>query len=337
MNQTRSLKDQLDSAKYALDKAVQTVTRLMLVPVSGAPSIKSFEGKPVAFRYTDDNAAGDALYYFHSAANNGAKFGRLVQGVRKSYKNLPYRFDESVVAAYAAYVHVEELKKLRDAEIDAKRAGVKAKASLRTELNLQEGIKLGAVDVGQFKVILAGLEPVRLHAFNAYRKDTLKNIARVIDELIAVKWSYEAWNPYPKDHGYDRAAHALHSSKAKFISSYFEHQHATKTVKPRVDQGHTVKERAEKYALGYIQGYALKLTEKVGEQIANTPELKDCRVLKAEVSSVTLWQDSLCVVSLSKPHGKESWLMELKFHTQMIWNRSCYGLQFNQWPTRLLD
>lgn len=315
MNSTAPLT--LDRAKRNLEAAVDAVKN------SIRPDFKAI------------NRESPLDYFYANAANKGA-FIKRVAACRKAWDLRP-ESDNLIIHAVTVYQQVEEMAAAEKARLTAKRASVKAKADLKAELNLQEGVSLAGVDVGQYKVILAGLEPVRLHVY-ATRLEALKQeiqscrnllkarafILRNHADLSGVeKVAYRATN---------EAHHELYSR----INCWFERSVAYDQASVWVQRSNNperVEDMAQQFALAYVQGYACKLSVKTGEVFANDHMLmnRKLRVVSAKVSTANLWSDSLATIAVEDDSLPT---FALRFHTQMIWNRSCLGNVFNQYPTR---
>lgn len=236
---------------------------------------------------------------------------------------------DAVVLAWTAYETTRLAEKARKAD---KRAAVAAKWDLKAELNLQEGVSLKGVDVGQYKVILAGLEPVRAHVEQA-RHNALREAYHAIRKQLELHVGNAlAAFPHPRYKG--DVAYPKH-----FLSWFKQAESAvTRHVfvsRPQAEIGAHISSEATQFALAYVQGYAAKLSVKTGEAIANDSVLSELSVTvsHATVSSTDLWRNSEATIWITT--GKREF--SLKFHTQIIWNRSCLGKVFNQYPTRRVD
>lgn len=329
MNSSLSLAEQLRRAKRDLEKSVTSVARYMLHPI---------DSRTGTTRYLDRNGPADELYYFQPTAANRATFDKRVNAVRAQFPALQgdAQFIEMTNTALGHYGIVERLAAQRKEQLAQKRASVVAKRDERARLNLQEGVSLAGVDVGQYEVILAGLEPVRQHVY-ARRVETLNASYNAATELLA-------------KHNFQLPRHATHTSKDRLeirtrneaherllepVLRWYTlpYGHTTWTEK-HDDVQATIRSMATQFALAYVQGYAVKLAGKIGEYIAD--ELhphKNVQVVRAIVSSPNLWSTSVCRIVVRFESGVEETVC---YHTQMIWNQSVYGKQFNQWPTRLV-
>lgn len=209
------------------------------------------------------------------------------------------------------------------------------KRDLKAELNLQDGVKLQGVDVGQYKAILAGLEPVRMHVYSIKHAE-LEGLAYQYQKALEMaNWNasaVEAWQVPGYRLGTKDTVYPQHF--ADFFKRGSRVSPPNWCVKPLAERVAYTRATAEQYALAYVQGYAVKLALKTGEAVANDPALAPLaavlKVLRCTVSSPDLWRNSTATIVLS-PDVRE---FSLQFHTQIIWNRSCLGLQFNQYPTR---
>lgn len=319
------MNNELYSAKRALDRASDTARSFMLRQTDNGQ------------RYVDAKE-GSELYYFHANAANRLTFERRLNAAYSVFPELVQRteFARAVAEVQKCYDTVVELAAGEKARIADKRASVAAKRDLKAELNLQEGVSLKGVDVGQYKVILAGLEPVRIHALAAYRKQIsgarteqakllnahAGNVEQVAEWRTGGSERHGKYIEFP-----EHFAHFFEMFSGYGEPRTFRSQPAGKVAKYIEDQ-------AQQKALAYVQGYAAKLSVKTGEEIANDPALAGFEPRTVTVSSSNLWSDSIAVIRMN--NAAKQWA-ELRFHTQMIWNRSCLGLEFNQWPTRRID
>jgi hypothetical protein len=239
-----------------------------------------------------------------------------------------------VEKARQLYTKVEQETAAEKSRLANKRAAVAAKKAQREELQLEEGVKLGGVDVGQYSAILAGLEPVRLHVFTRTVEALRKEQSTIVAKLSAAGWDVKVAYPEPTRVYRDREYYESckrHTEQLRRVSFFCDNVWDSFTRKPvalRPDVEQHIEAAAQKAALAYVQGYAVKLAGKVGEVVANTPELAGTKAVSASVSSDNLWTNSVARIVLDS--GRV-----LTFHTQMILNFSCLGKAFNQWPTRL--
>lgn len=312
----------LSQAKRALEKNVDAVTKYMPLYQPELKAKHSVDGQL-------SSVFMDACYFQANAANRKT-FERHVAALLKaepSLSDLPHPFSILVQNARNAYTVVELGVKAEKARLAEKRHNVAAKAALRAKLDLQEGVELQGVDVGQYGVILQGLEPVRLAVFERSVAAQEADVQQTLVALQLVQMNRESYNPYPRN-SVSEAAHAEYKAKNALLHRYFRSDGGYgKLVALRADVKHVIETYAAKSALAYIQGYAVKLALKSGEAIANEPAMKGLSVASASVDSDNLWRDSVATLTMSD--GKlQVW------HTQMIWNTSCLGNSFNQWPTR---
>lgn len=241
-----------------------------------------------------------------------------------------------VIIARNKHNEARLVEKNRLAAVRAARAD---KAGLKARLNLQEGVSLKGIDVGQYEALLSGLEPVRLHAYKARLESLREELARLTDGLNAFGMNFRNYNPRPEfGHGLARGMADKHYRQvSKTLSLFFQLDYQTGIASPFVDLANRLHSRATQYALGYVQGYAAKLAMKTGEVIANDSFFAHAswEAREARVSTNNLWSDSNATVVIQQKDGGH--VTSVKFHTQMIWNHSCLGKQFNQFPTRRVE
>lgn len=316
----------LSNAKYALDRAVDAVTAY---PLSN-PALKAKHSvrHPGSEHFYPAGPLAD-IHYFHANAANRKTFDKHVAAVLRAEPSLSNNgaFHTLLLNARNAYTTVEIETGAEKARLAAKRQNVAAKAARRVALNLQEGVELRGVDVGQYNVILAGLEPVRQVVYERSVVAQENDVQRALVALQLVDMNTDSYNPYPRNGS--ETQYADYKAKNAILARYFRHGgtggHFV-TLLPNIKA--VIEGFATKAALAYIQGYAVKLAQKAGEAIANDPELKGLSVTSARVNSNNLWRDSTATLVISNAYAT------LVFHTQMIWNVSCLGNSFNQWPTR---
>lgn len=279
----------------------------------------------------------DEVRYCHPTAGNRKTFlkhSAAVEALKLNDATLD-AYIACLVNAYDVLVNESALEKKR---LELKRAGVKAKADLNARLNLQPGVSLKGVDVGQYEVILAGLEPVRVHAEISHTDSLVALKNKYAETLAAHNWNPKLVEKWQKgDSGF------RYFNTPQHFSAFFAPLPRTSTYSGTADQLFTEKSRdeveayinkvAKLFALAYVQGYAAKLAVKTGEVLAESPAISHMKPTACKVSSNDLWHNSLAQIELSGENPTYH-KVTLNFHTQIIWNRSCLGKVFNQYPTR---
>lgn len=273
----------------------------------------------------------DDIRYCHPTAGNRKTFlkhAAAVEALKLNDATLD-AYLACLVNAYDVLVNEAALEKKR---LELKRAGVKAKADLNARLNLQPGVSLKGVDVGQYEVILAGLEPVRAHVYEARRTALRQEIRDVTSLLAKAGFNGEVANPatyHQAKTSYDRhEAFQTWQKLDRRIRAWFTNG-ADSLFVSRTDNVQRLEKLATEFALAYVQGYAAKLAVKTGEVIAN--DFAGFAPVLCWVTSNDLWRNSVAYIKL---HDASKAELVLTFHTQIIWNRSCLGKVFNQYPTR---
>jgi len=309
----------LHSAKRTLEKAKAAFQNLMLTP---AVRMQPIHG---------DNAQWQDLYYSSSTLKS---FRSRFAAFNNAYPNRAEAVRTAASAVIAAWEAYDVARLAEKARLTEKRAAVKAKASLKADLNLQPGVSLKGVDVGQYEVILKGLEPVRLHVYGQ-KKAGLETELSIITRLLADHGNNidvacpKTYATLPLRSREWDDAYESYLTRVNNVRKWFTFSYDGAAVL-RLDNAERIESSAQQFALAYVQGYAAKLAVKTGEQIANDPALAGFRPLAASVSSTNLWRDSEATILLGKGEQRDN----IKFHTQIIWNRSCLGNVFNQYPTR---
>lgn len=276
----------------------------------------------------------DDIRYCHPTAGNRKTFlkhAAAVEALKLNDATLD-AYLACLVNAYDVLVNEAALEKKR---LELKRAGVKAKADLNARLNLQPGVSLKGVDVGQYEVILAGLEPVRAHVELQHTDALVALKNKYTETLAAHNWNPElvkAWRVgNPEAYNYFKApTHFNAFFKAGSRSGGRYGSPADNVCEKSRDEVEAyINKVAKLFALAYVQGYAAKLAVKTGEVIAN--DFAGFAPVLCWVTSNDLWRNSVAYIKL---HDASKAEVVLTFHTQIIWNRSCLGKVFNQYPTR---
>lgn len=311
--------DSLSLARRALDKAQTVFQNTMLS--------NAVRGTASADEAKRDSTEWQNAYYSSSTLKSFTD--RFSKFYAKEFHFAKYA-EPAYLAVVRAWKAYDVARLAEKARLTAKRAVVAAKRDLKTELNLQEGVSLKGVDVGQYKVILAGLEPVRLHVYNV-RKSALLEAGRTMELALAsngwnIAKTYPSYYNGKLQHG-DERPDQFHLF---FILGTFAREFAVR--RPLHESNDMVEAEATQFALAYVQGYAAKLAVKTGEAIAYADvELTGFAPVSAAVTTNNLWSDSIASIILENKNGTSR---TLRFHTQIIWNRSCLGKVFNQYPTR---
>lgn len=316
-------KDLLSRAKSAANRAHEALSDHIIATLKGDTRVcvNGYLSGPV-----------DDIRYSHPSAANYKSSKRLIDAVLAlalGDGKLEFLLGARE-ASHAALVTASAAEKAR---LNEKRAAVKAKAAQRTDLNLQEGVKLAGVDVGQYTTILAGLEEVRAYVEEVHTSNMRDEFAEIVAALDICGYLVSAYNPKPVGYyNWSKARRAVIVAKDEALHRYFNVR--SDMITPKDNVAGLIVAIAKKRALAYVQGYAVKLAGKVGDYIANELHLhKNVAVVSASVSSPNLWSTSVCRVTVRFESGVTE---VIKFHTQMILNTSCLGKLFNQWPTRLV-
>jgi hypothetical protein len=311
----------LNQARRQLDKAQTAFHNIMLSSlVRGTPSAAG-----------DDKAWNDCYYGSSTLKSFTARYVAFAKASPMRAAHAAPIFD-LVRQSWETYDAFRLAEKNR---LAVKRAAVAAKRDLKKELNLQEGVSLKGVDVGQYEVIIKGLEPVRKYVYEVTKSNLESDRDDLAERMEKAGFKVDVVNPATYHTETSRFARELAFDKycdldtriRKWFSVGYD-----KVGTLRSDNAARIVAESKQRALAYIQGYAAKLAVKTGEYIADkglTLAGGVCTVQSASVSTNSLWQDSIATISLG--NGM------IRFHTQVIWNRSCLGKVFNQYPTRLLS
>lgn len=314
----------LNQARRQLDKAQSAFHNIMLSPlVRGTPSAAG-----------DDKAWNDCYYGSSTLKSFTARYVAFAKASPMRAAHAAPIFD-LVRQSWETYDAFRLAEKNR---LAVKRAAVAAKRDLKKELNLQEGVSLKGVDVGQYEVIIKGLEPVRKYVYEVTKSNLESDRDEIVERMEQAGFKADVVNPANYHTETSRFARELAFDKycdldtriRKWFSVGYD-----KVGKLRSDNAARIVAESKQRALAYIQGYAAKLALKTGEVVANDADFAGMEAIECTVSSHNLWSDSFAKIVLAKPVGFAN--ATLRFHTQIIWNRSCLGKVFNQYPTRRIN
>lgn len=297
------------SAKRSLERAVDA-----LKDVLRADNIREVGGE-------------FALSYFYPQSNNRAVFERRVAAIDTKFTQVHLT---GIALVRAGYDLVTRLVAEEKAAKEARKAKTANIAKVRKELKLEDDVEFTSdVDVGQYKTILAALDPIRQHVYETVKTELYAELERFKKLLAATIPPYDSNAVAPRPGVFDnRETYHRKQNYAARLSWFTKPVDNHKNiVAVREDIGSMIRHRAAAEALGAVQGYAAKMAVKVTER---APGVAIDSVAVTAAGAGGLWSYSyLDVVLVNK--ATQRW------HTQIIINRSVYNKLFNQWPTRLLS
>ena len=316
------MNNDLSSLKYRLEKAFTPLKDFLLAERDRNEKITApgyvFEGK--ATRQLA-GAAND-LYYFHPAANRAPKFERLVEAVLDQ---------DPALGRHPGFVGMIEtirtgFKAVVDATIEekARLAGKREDRALRAQQREELGVDLKKIEhatAETYKTLRSALEPVRISVEARYveiLRQTLAHFESVIDEAGSFEDAFLVKNQWGSIEQELPADFGLFFEVDGYVVKTRGYRKATlrKDVKARVAA------RAHEAAESEVSSFAGKLAGKI-DRDANGKKLSSANV----PASGDLWNRSTLIAYL-EDGSKQVWT------TQIIWNRSYKGTEFNQWPTR---
>lgn len=151
-----------------------------------------------------------------------------------------------------------------------------------------------------------------------YRKRCIKHIqediATITVALEAAAYNINAAYPYPGRDIRERVKTIRMIEDRRYAEKFFKPVDQD-TVALRSDIEAVIADLAEKMVSNHFDGYIYKLSKKIGKPVAHAAHLG------------SIWTDCTLIVTCQDGES-QTW------HTQCIFNRSCLGKIFNQWPTR---
>jgi hypothetical protein len=304
----------ISSAKRLLEKAVDAVTHYAFndADLRLKHSVNGYLTGPL-----------DDIRYFHANAANRKTFDKNVARAIKAEPELAspsLPFIGMVNEARAFYTAVEEQTAAEKNRLIEKRAAIAKKraktAHLGTDLSKHE-----QASEATYKTLLAALEPVRVSVEQHYVEsltDKLHHYTQVIKQAGGLAKAFF----YSKSFC---GKVAMRQNLPHDFSFFFKaggwvrDHYTTFTTHSNVKQ--LIAAKALELSHAEVTSFSGKLAGKIDRE-ANGKKL-----ITASVSGITLWQSSILRAVLSDD-SVQVW------NTQIIWNRSCLGTSFNQWPTR---
>jgi len=260
-----------------------------------------------------DGPLNDARY-FHATSANRKGFEKHVAAMVKAEPELmtTYKaeFEPVVNRARQLYLEVEAgvtAEKHRLAEVRAKRAAkAQSKQDLGTDLSKHEH-----ATVATFRALAAGLDPVRQSVERRYH-ELLTERHAALKKQVAKTGDYRT--AFMVDDTF-RPGRKVNEVPDDFWT-FFDGNGTDRT-----NLSARLKSLAHERAVSEVLSFAGKLAGKVDRDAGGK------LLTNVKVTGSDLWNSSLLAVTLENK-STQLW------STQIIWNRSCLGNEFNQWPTR---
>lgn len=225
------------------------------------------------------------------------------------------------VKLFAAAPELEaRLRPLVQATVDAGAAVGTAKEAheaAKAQRKLDQAAK--KADKGDQNLIAAMAEPR-----NEYRVRCLEHIRstvqRTVEMVEAHKHDLNKAYPYPAHREQRETARMMHENR-RFAEKFFQgatssnYQAGVYIVVRRDNNEEVIQALADKMVSDYFDGYIYKLSKKIGKPV------------KTATHEGSLWTN--CKLTVTCEDGETQ-----VWHTKCIFNCSCLGKVFNQWPTR---
>jgi hypothetical protein len=210
-----------------------------------------------------------------------------------------------------------------------------AKAAKKKELGVNLKAKGGEFASEEtYLAMRAGLKPIEIQLRQHLTKAYTTIFEECVTKLTAAGWIGSF--AYPE---YDRRT-------GKFITTVmgdtpplfwklFDTDHSTAVrytihIRKDIAPADVIANEAARDADGALAGFCAKMAGKIDREFK---ELCEGKPLKGKVEDVScsgnMWENSIVTVRTNL--GTQVW------HTQVIWNQSVLGKQFNQWPTRRIS
>lgn len=266
----------------------------------------------------------DKLYY-------GMQPKKAQQHLDALAKDFPHMRDilSAAVSAWMTEQAENALARQRKkAALDAKRAARAQRAEQAKTLGVDlQKTSFKFATIKTYKALLASLAGVEQEIYARILQTLKDNQVRLTATLEVHGWdAAKAWpdknrrgeiEPYTF-----RLPHPLFWKMFVRPVGYSRDTFNVVTINP--DSGAELDRAAREIANDRVTSYCAKLAEKIdGELVTAGAEL-----ISASCSSSSIWDGAILTVKTTA--GTQVW------KTKAIWNRSCLGKDFNQWPTTRL-
>ncbi len=178
--------------------------------------------------------------------------------------------------------------------------------------------------------VAIAVAPLKEAAMMLAEKYAREDIAAGVKILEAAGWDIDAVAPQPESLKDSREAYRSKAARRSFFFSFTSTINASSrsyhSTEPRIvrldpELVERVVRLAKEDAAASFIGYVNKLVSKIGPAAS---------AMLTAMHGSNLWAHSALDVALADG-AKERW------ETKQIWNRSCLGKSFPQWPTRQVD
>jgi hypothetical protein len=297
----------MNSALYSLsrlrDKAVDALQKILLAMPRDA------------FR---ESAAWNDLYYSSSSLKS---FQRRADAFLKANTDAVAAalVSEQVAKIVAAWNQYEAARLDEKARLTEKRAAVAARKSSTEKIGVDLKKHESATEA-TYKTLRAALEPVRISVEAHYVELLNGQLASFKADVAAAGGLAKAYivknsfgreeQDLPRDFTF-----FFEISKRDYLSRTYDSAKVRKDLKARIAA------RAKEAAIAEVSCFSGKLAGKIDR------DANGAKLVSAKVSGSNLWNRSSLKAVLD--NGAEQ-----VWNTQIIWNRSYLGTEFNQWPTR---
>ncbi len=219
-------------------------------------------------------------------------------------------FELAMAETFLAGVRAKTASDENKERLAAKRIELAARAKQKAELGV-DLTKFPKATEATYRALRASVEPIRV-SVEEHLVEVLTQRHLILEEAIAKAGSFNAawpkFNSHPRD-----------------IWFFFrEDRNAKYGVVSQPDLADRIRVKAKTRSTEEVEAFAAKLTQKIDTDADGKP-LSEVGIRTCNHRG--LWEHSLVDVRLSDA-SVQTW------YTQIIWNHSCLGKSFNQWPTR---
>ncbi len=218
-------------------------------------------------------------------------------------------------AAGAAYKAASDEDKAR---LVAKRAELATRAKQKAELGV-DLTKYPKATEATYKALRAAVEPIRASVEEHYI-EVLTARHLKLEEIIEKAGSYQKAFP-------DRRREGWADVPSDFWFFFYGEPNSKFGVVTKDGLAVLISNKARDRSTAEVEAFAAKLTQKIDTDAdgatVNRIDIRTC-------NHRGLWEFSIVDVVLSN-------MLTQTWYTQIIWNHSCLGKTFNQWPTRRID
>lgn len=183
-----------------------------------------------------------------------------------------------------------------------------------------------AAELASAEPVGKALHPRKVDAIESATKFATDRITKALEKLAAAGWDLNVLAPYPDSRRESRESYIAKRDLHNFYSMLTEQDPAHRNYQMH---GPNIRRRSETGEARLInmakQGAAFQYDKFICKMVGKIGE----GATEATIEGNHVWGNSILTVTMANGTAQ-------RWHTQQIWNVSCLGKDFPQWPSRLM-